>query len=279
MIAKKITIRAVTHVAELRVVEDLQIRVWGMPERDVVPLHHLLAASGAGGRVLGAFTPDGRLVGFCYGFAGVRGGRPLFYSHMAGVLPEFRDQEIGFRLKQAQREAALAAGFMWMVWTYDPLQAGNAYFNLHKLGAESHRYIVNYYGEMQDELNRGTESDRLEVDWWLNDPRVDALMRDDASPRGKASARGEASPRGVASARDEANAALPGDLIRIAVPPDITSIRRQDPAAAAWWRETTRRQFLDAFAAGYAAVDVERRPERTAYILIRRTDRQEAGSG
>lgn len=273
MIAKTITIRAVTDVAELRAVEDLQIRVWGMPERDVVPLHHLLAAGGAGGGVLGAFTPDGKLVGFCYGFAGVRGGRPLFYSHMAGVLAEFRDQEIGFRLKQAQREAALAAGFTWMVWTYDPLQAGNAYFNLHKLGAESHRYIVNYYGEMQDELNRGADSDRLEVDWRLNDPRVDALMPDDAS------ARGEASARGVASARDEASAALPGDVIRIDVPPDITSLRRRDPAAAAWWRETTRRQFRDAFAAGYVAVDVERRPERTAYVLIRGADRQDARTG
>jgi predicted GNAT superfamily acetyltransferase len=258
--AETITIRTITDVAELRAVEDLQMRVWGMPERDVVPLHHLLAASGAGGCVLGAFTPDGRLVGFCYGFAGVRRGRTLFYSHMAGVLTEFRDQEIGFRLKQAQREAALAAGFEWMVWTYDPLQAGNAYFNLHKLGAESRRYTVNYYGEMRDELNRGTDSDRLEVDWWLRDPRVEALMRGEASVRG------------------EASTAPSGDVLQIDVPPDITSLRRRDPVAAAWWRETTRRQFLDAFAAGYVAVDVERLPDRTAYILIRLADRQEARS-
>jgi predicted GNAT superfamily acetyltransferase len=260
MIAETITIHTVTDVAELRAVEDLQMEVWGMPERDVVPLHHLLAASGAGGRVLGAFTPEGKLVGFCYGFAGVRGGRTLFYSHMAGVLPEFRDQEIGFRLKQAQRETALAGGFEWMVWTYDPLQAGNAYFNLHKLGAESRRYTVNYYGEMRDELNRGTDSDRLEVDWWLHDPRVEALMR------------------GEASARGEVSKAPPGDVLRIEVPPDITSLRRRDPAAASRWRETTRRQFLDAFAARYVAVDVERLPDRTAYLLIRREDRKEEGA-
>jgi predicted GNAT superfamily acetyltransferase len=252
--AESIAIRAVTDIAELRAVEDLQIRVWGMPERDVVPLHHLLAASGAGGRVLGAFTPEGKLVGFCYGFAGVRNGRALFYSHMAGVLAEFRDKRIGLRLKQAQREAALAGGLEWMVWTYDPLQSGNAYFNLHKLGAESRRYYVNYYGEMHDELNRGADSDRLEVDWWLRDPRVEALMRGEAA---------------AASAREG---------IRIDVPADITSLRQRDPPAAAKWRETTRRQFLEAFAAGYVAVDVERLPERTAYVLARRADRQIEGT-
>lgn len=243
-----IIIRPVTDVAELRAVEDLQLAVWGMPERDIVPLHHLLAASGAGGRVLGAFLPDGALIGFCYGFAGVRGGRLLFYSHMAGVLAEFRDRDVGFRLKQEQREAALADGLEWMVWTYDPLQSGNAYFNLHKLGAEARRYHENYYGAMRDELNRGTESDRLEVDWWLREPRVDAMMR------------------------GQPQAPPAGQVLRIDVPADITTLRRRDPGAAAAWRHATRRQFLDAFSAGYVAVDVERLPDRSAYLLVRGAD-------
>lgn len=245
----EITIRPVTDVGELRAVEDLQIAVWGMPERDVVPLHHLLAASSAGGRVLGAFTAQGTLVGFCYGFAGVRGGRRLFYSHMAGVLPAYRDRDIGFRLKQAQRAAALADGVDWMVWTYDPLQGANACFNLHKLGAETRRYYVNYYGEMHDALNRGTDSDRVEVDWWLRAPRVESLMRGAPVPP-----------------------AARGDVLRIAVPADITALRRRDPAAAGRWRHDTRRRFLDAFAAGYVAVDAERGAECVTYLLVRRPD-------
>ena len=244
-------IRTLTAVEELRAVEELQIVVWGMPERDVVPLHHLLAASGAGGRVLGAFAPEGTIVGFCYGFPGVRRGRRLFYSHMAGVLPEHRDRDVGFRLKQAQREAALADGIDWMVWTYDPLQGGNAYFNLHKLGAETRRYYVNYYGAMNDALNRGSESDRLEVDWWLRDPRVEALMRGEPAP----------------AAPDS------GELERIDVPPNITSLRRRDPDAAAEWRRTTRRRFLEAFAADYVAVDAERTADRVTYLLVRRPSR------
>jgi predicted GNAT superfamily acetyltransferase len=243
-----ITIRPIIEVDELRAVEELQIAVWGMPERDVVPLHHLLAASGAGGRVLGAFTPDGTIIGFCYGFAGMRRGRRLFYSHMAGVLPEYRDRDVGFRLKHAQRGAALADGIDWIVWTYDPLQGGNAYFNLHKLGAETRRYYVNYYGAMNDALNRGSESDRLEVDWWLRDPRVEALMRGGPAP----------------AAPD------PGTLQRIDVPSDISSLRRRDPHAAAEWRRTTRQRFLDAFGAAYVAVDAERTADRVTYLLLRR---------
>jgi predicted GNAT superfamily acetyltransferase len=243
-----IMIRSITDVDELRAVEELQIAVWGMPERDVVPLHHLLAASGAGGRVLGAFAPDGTIVGFCYGFAGVRGGRRLFYSHMAGVLTAYRDRDVGFRLKQAQRDAALTDGIDWMVWTYDPLQGGNAYFNLHKLGAETRRYYVNYYGAMNDALNRGSESDRLEVDWWLRDPRVEALMAGRPAPI----------------------APDPGELQRIGVPSNITALRRHDPDAAAEWRRTTRERFLEAFAAGYVAVDAERTADRVTYLLVRR---------
>jgi predicted GNAT superfamily acetyltransferase len=179
----------------------------------------------------------------------MRSSRRLFYSHMAGVLPGYRDGDVGFRLKEAQRAAALADGIDWMVWTYDPLQGGNAYFNLHKLGAEARRYYVNYYGAMNDALNRGTDSDRLEVDWWLRDPRVEALMRGLPAP---------ASP----GRSDEVQ--------RIDVPADITSLRRSDPDAAAAWRRDTRRQFLDAFATGYAAVDVERAAGRITYLLVRR---------
>lgn len=103
-----VTVRPLTRARELRAVEELQRLVWGMPDREIVPVHQLLAAAHAGGVVLGAFAPDGTLVGFCYGFVGEREGRPLLYSHMAGVHPDYRDRNIGLVLKRAQREAALA---------------------------------------------------------------------------------------------------------------------------------------------------------------------------
>lgn len=244
-----VTIRPVTTVAELHAIEGLQREVWAMPDRDVVPAHHLLAASAAGGIVLGAFEPSGRLVGFCYGFVGLRGGRMLFYSHMAGVLERARGHEVGFRLKRAQREAALARGLDHMIWTYDPLVSANAHLNLRKLGARASRYYVDYYGEMRDELNRGGPSDRLEVDWWLGDPRVEALMRGEAPPLPEA------------------------ERVRIEIPTTFDLIRRDDPALAESLRARTREAFLRHFAEGYEAVDFDRSttaPMRVgAYILQR----------
>jgi len=139
---------------------------------------------------------------------------------------------VGFLLKRAQREAAIERGVERMVWTYDPMASLNAYFNLHKLGSVAMRYYVNYYGEMGDELNRGLPSDRLEVDWWLRDPRVAALMRGERS----------AAPSGAAVARIE-------------IPADLGELRRTDPARLRQSRQRTREAFLELFGRGYEAVD------------------------
>src|SRR5713226_7831102 len=178
-----LNIRRITDAGGLRGIEDLQRDVWGMPDLEVVPTHQLLAAVAAGGVVLGAFDDTGALLGFCYGFIGLRDGRLFFYSHMAGVRPGHQNHQVGFLLKRAQREAALERGLDRMVWTYDPLQSLNAAFNLRKLGATAHRYYVDYYGEMPDAINRGVPSDRLEVDWWLRDPQVDAKLSGTAALR------------------------------------------------------------------------------------------------
>jgi predicted GNAT superfamily acetyltransferase len=53
-------------------------------------------------------------------------------------------------------------------WTYDPLLARNAHFNLQKLGAFADGFERDFYGEMDDQLNRGDRSDRFTVRWELH---------------------------------------------------------------------------------------------------------------
>lgn len=270
-----ISIRLLRDIDSLRRVETLQMEIWGMLERDIVPSHQLLAAAGAGGAVLGAFDSRGEMVGFCYGFAGWREGAPLFYSHMAGVKGARQLQDIGFRLKCAQREAALAMGYTRAVWTFDPLQSVNARFNLHKLGATARRYYVNYYGEMPDELNRGLDSDRLEVDWALRSARVEAAVANRPRERSWDDA--------VRALEAEARGSGPGDLrleldapaILIEVPTDLPAIRDRDRGLARAWRLVTRQAFLHFFARGYRAVDFILRPGsplRGDYVLTRSAD-------
>lgn len=273
-----IIIKTVNDIESFRRIEALQIEIWGMPERDVVPIHQLLAASGAGGAVIAAVAPDGAFVGFCYGFAGWRAGRPLFYSHMAGVLGDRQLQEVGFRLKCAQRQAALAMGYDRAVWTYDPLQSVNARFNMRKLGATAGRYYVNYYGDMLDELNRGTESDRIEVDWALRSRRVEDATSGRAMDRTwpRAPHALEADP--ATSAPGGPALGLDAPAVLLEIPTDFPAIRARDLGLANAWRVASREAFLHYFSRGYRAVDfLLHRGERLRgeYVLSRETDEVE----
>lgn len=252
-----------------------------MPDRDLVPSHQLLAAAAAGGVILGAFAAGDLLVGFCYGFVGLRDGHPILYSHMAGVTDEWRGAGVGFLLKRAQREAALARGLERIIWTFDPLQAANAHFNLRKLAAEARRYYVNYYGDMPDELNRGMESDRLEVAWLLRAARVARAMGDQGASAAEPHAAFDpsqtaAAPLALAASGDPPRpddpAALPdAPLVRVAVPDDFSAVRSRDGALGREWREATRRIFLAYFARGYVAVDFYRSTPAGCYVLQTRS--------
>ena len=275
-----ITVRPITDASGFHAVETLQRDVWGMPDLEVVPLHQLRAAVSAGGVLLGAFDEHATLVGFCYGFIGLRDGELLFYSHMAGVRPGLQDRGIGFLLKRAQRQEALERGLDRMVWTYDPLQSLNASFNLRKLGVTASRYYVDYYGEMPDAINRGLPSDRLEVDWWLRDPAVETRLTGDAPPRSWPGApaalagrmRGGALAPHTALDHHEA-------VVRVEVPTTFGEMKSRVPDLALAWRMASRDVFQHFFALGYEAVDFVTAPgEATgSYILQRQTGTRPAG--
>src|SRR5580704_13291214 len=128
------TIRSCNSVAEYEQMVDLQVRVWGYSERDAVPAIMFVVAAKTGGQVLGAFVEE-HMVGFALAYPGIDEGRPYLHSHMAAVLPDYRDLGIGRELKLAQRVDALSRGIRRIEWTFDPLQAKNAYFNICRIGA------------------------------------------------------------------------------------------------------------------------------------------------
>ena len=171
-----IVIRNLETMADLSATVELQKAVWGMHDVEVSSPHTLRAIVHAGGVVIAA-EADGLMVGFCFGMAAWREGDLWLWSHMAGVRPEYQGRGIGFRLKLAQREWALARGFCRMAWTFDPLQSGNANFNFNRLGVTARIYSVNHYGDMQDGINAGLASDRLEAQWQLDSPRVEERLR------------------------------------------------------------------------------------------------------
>jgi predicted GNAT superfamily acetyltransferase len=243
-------------VGELREASALLEAIWGRAEEGV-PVHSEVMKSlvHAGGCVTLVRDGDGRVIGAAVLSPAAPPGAA--YSLIAGVAPGLSDQGIGRALKLRQREWALEHGFTHMSWTFDPLVARNARFNLARLGAVAVEYEVAFYGRMSDDLNGDDESDRLVARWSL------AGGRAAAAAAGTAPGHGDSGPAGNGPGdRGETLRDAPDDgpLLRrdaaglwCRVPADIVALRRADPAQASRWRLAVRDVFRTAFADGYAA--------------------------
>src|SRR5947207_4820574 len=157
--------------SELRAVEALQKEVWGCDDLDVVPAILFVAAKEVGATLIGAYDAAS-LVGFVYGFTGYEQGHVTHHSHMLAVRPSYRNYQLGFKLKLAQRERVLAQGINCITWTFDPLQSLNAHLNFAKLGVVSDTYKTNFYGEATSSFLHQIGTDRLWVTWPLDSQRV-----------------------------------------------------------------------------------------------------------
>lgn len=252
--------RRITAVEDLNRAVDLEIEVWGMNGRDAVPANLMRSVSMHGGAVIAAYD-DAQMIGMSLIFPLKSGSRFIAWSHMAGVKPAYQGQNVGFGIKQAQRVWALEQGYDEMRWTFDPLQRGNANFNLHRLGATASIYHRNYYGQMMDAINGQMTSDRLEVVWKLRDRRVKALAG------GKAAAAAPMPEAVVLSSDADGNpiaAASDAPCLFAQIPRSLKSLMPDEINA---WRMALRASLEDAFARGYVAVDFVEQGSSCGYVL------------
>lgn len=239
-----VVIRRCEGLDELKECVALQRETWKFSDADLVPLRLFVVAQKIGGEVLGAFH-GGRLLGYALSFPGVREGKPYLHSHMLAVRAEAQNSGLGRRIKLAQRERALAAGFDLIEWTFDPLEIKNSWFNLVRLGAIARRYSANQYGLSSSPLQGGLPTDRLIAEWWLRSPRVEALI---------------------------ASGALPACSVvgRVSVPLEIyrwkASAADRNKALAVQLRN--REQLCAAFAQGLAAIGYERDSQGNGTFLL-----------
>jgi predicted GNAT superfamily acetyltransferase len=276
---RSIIIRNIETLAEMRGVEDLQREVWGAT--DVVPLTQLIATREVGGILAGAFDAD-ELVGFVYGFIGREGTHLVIHSHMLAVRPAYRNHDLGYKLKLAQRAQALTEGFDRITWTFDPLQSRNAHLNFMKLGVIADRYKPDFYGaESESALHRHIGTDRLWVTWLLKSERVNLRLKDKPPEEHlppemlKAVTLIEANESGVPVLKEKIER-LKGEPASIEIPGDIGVLQEHEPELAARWREATRRAFTEALAAGYLVEEFYRRSRNGqrlgVYLLTRKKE-------
>ena len=250
-------IREVHELEDLRALAELFAVVWGRPGEPPISSDILKALVHSGNYISGAFS-DGRLIG---GLVGWLGGDPRhelhMHSHILGVLPDDEARGLGFELKQHQRSWCLARGVNVMEWTTDPLVSRNAYFNLTKLGAEAPRYLVDFYGEMRDGINKGDESDRLLIRWSLDSKKAkSAALRQAAEPDVEKSGGDPI----LSTGPDGEPVFTPGSsrVLLCATPADIVAMRRSDPALAREWRIALRSALGGALAESYAIAGATR---------------------
>lgn len=164
-------IRPLASLEEFKECVAIQREVWGAEFSELVPVAMLKASQRVGGIASGAFLGD-KMIGFVYGITGWEDGRPVHWSDMLAVRPSLRSVGLGSRLKWYQREALLPLGVEVMYWTFDPLQAKNAYLNIEKLGVITSEYHPDMYGETDSPLHRGIGTDRFVARWELVSDRV-----------------------------------------------------------------------------------------------------------
>jgi len=128
-------------------------------------------------------------------------------------------------LKLHQWQWARENGFATITWSFDPLVRRNAWFNMVKLGASVTDYFQNFYGELDDGINAGEQSDRVLVRW-------EVLAT--AGPQSSE----------VITERE-------GDIV-ITTPSDIELIRKTSKAEAQTLRARQRAAFEEAISDGYA---------------------------
>jgi predicted GNAT superfamily acetyltransferase len=291
--AAELQIRELRSLEDCRAVVSIQEEVWGR-DGETVPASVLFVSAKRGGILLGATLPsvgalqqDGSvpLAGFVWSMPGVReDGKRTHWSHMLGVLPAYRQHHVGERLKWEQRSRALAQGAELVEWTFDPLQAANAHFNLQVLGGIGASYGVDIYGPLAGHLHRGTPTDRLIVEWRINEPHVgrryEARRTSGGGSRvltarsveiGNAPAVIHIVERDGWPQVDRVTRAADQRRFVLPIPPGFLEMQQAATDVALAWRLAVRDVMTDAFSRGYRAVDffLNREHGGGAYLFAR----------
>jgi predicted GNAT superfamily acetyltransferase len=254
-----VTVDEVHEIEQFVELNRVIAAVWHR-DGDAVAMEMLRALAHSGSCILAARSGT-EMVGATVSFRGVHEGRPTLHSHITGIVPGSQLRGVGLALKLRQRAWALANGIESVTWTFDPLVARNAHFNLTKLGAEAGEYLVDFYGQLHDDANGDDATDRLLAVWRLESarvaralagrtpaPPVEVLLRQGAPVVLDIGAGGDPLLAGLAAWAGTTAARPDRALARI--PDDILAVRSRDRGQAEAWRGALREVMTTLLAQG-----------------------------
>ena len=229
--AAGVELRPATSREDVGAIQAVMSATWG--PHDLMPPEMIVALGESGNTPYAAFDGD-MMIGYVLGWAGIDPEDGLHvHSHMLAALPERRHKGVGHALKLAQRAHCLDQDVHLVRWTFDPMQARNAWLNLGKLGALADRFRRNLYGAMTDALNAGERSDRLVVRWELD--------------------------------REPGPRSAPAHCDLVPVPRDYAVMRERDPVAADLERDRVADALEERLGSGRVVCGFDR--DTSTYVL------------
>jgi predicted GNAT superfamily acetyltransferase len=264
-----VEIRRARGLEDYNAVVELQKEVWGYTAlEDIAAQPMLMIANRFGGCVLVAEDASGRIIGFSFAKPGWNRDRKLlWWSHMTAVVQDYRGRNIGFRLKERQRAEAIAEGIEEIQWTFDPLQAMNAQFNVHKLGVVIREYEENIYGASLSPLHQGLPTDRFVAEWHLNSLRVRERLATSEPP---VIFRDCDRIQRINGPDRQPNLGLRESPLLLEIPGNVNELKKTDLEQAKDWQGKIRASCLNYFGAGYIVTDfilVDNPRPQALYVL------------
>jgi predicted GNAT superfamily acetyltransferase len=234
-----VTLRPLDRLEDADAINRVIVQTWGDQELD----REVIVALVTSGNVPWGACDRDEVVGFVLGWAGIDPEDGLHaHSHMLATVPGRRHKGIGYALKLAQRAQALDQGIRLVRWTFDPLVARNAWFNLVKLGATADRFYERFYGDMSDAINLGDRTDRLVVRWDLEAMTPGVRPANGFEVLGREGDPERCAPTAVRAPK--------GVLALIRLPREYHDLRQADPALGRAWRDAVADGVRACFQAG-----------------------------
>ncbi len=258
----KVTIAPFRNLADYKTCEDIQREVWHSQDIDIIPVPLLLVINRTGGILLGAYNSIGDLIGFVFSILGSLDGVSVQHSHMLAVRMAYRNFDVGFKLKLAQRKETLKRKIPLITSSFDPMQPLHAYFTLGKLGEWADTYEENFCGETTSLPDRGLPTDRILTCWNLDSNAVIRRLetgpphydfRKELKQRQVINQLAEIAPGLMNSSPVKLNCTA--DQFLFEVPYNLPEIKSRDLGIALEWQGKMRQVFRHYFKKDYIATD------------------------
>lgn len=294
------------HPEDYRKYEDLREEIWAFPEDHLAGTRNLLCENflhEGSSLFIAAYREEpgspwiedaAHLVGFAYGFVGIKDkeiafrqpSNLWFYAQFLGVKDEWQGYGLGIAIKEFQRDIVRDwFGLDFIVCTYDPLTAVNAYRNVHHFGMRLLEYRIAAYGEYGGRLNRlDVPSDRFFMGWDITRPPRKTDFKEEAIKPERivnqvevVEVEGKDGPLYLEVIK-EIELSPKENLVLIRIPLDFYQMLRSTDVEDSEirripldWRLKTRQLFLTLFKQGYRLIDfiLDRQSGKTqAYYLL-----------